>query len=121
MGVGSGKSSPRGGRGRSGIRQALALASCKVFKGARGVRSTPRDAAAARGVAAPITCELCALMLSQWRICLGTKVFRCIIRVLWCCLVGQNLCTVYSHLTRMTLTVFLDALASLDLKLSVSQ
>ena len=55
MGVGSGKFSPRGGRGRSGIRKALALASCKMFKGARGVRSTPRDAAAARGVAAPIT------------------------------------------------------------------
>ena len=55
MGVGSGKSSPRGGRGRSGIRKALALASCKVFKGAWGVRSTSRDATVARGVATPIT------------------------------------------------------------------
>ena len=55
MGVGSGKSSPRGGCGCSGIREALALASCKVFKGAGGVRSTSRDAAVARGVAAPIT------------------------------------------------------------------
>ena len=55
MGVGSGKSSPRGGRGRSGIRKALALASCKVFEGARGVRSTSRDAAVAGGVAAPIS------------------------------------------------------------------
>ena len=55
MGVGSGKSSPRGGRGRSGIRQALALASCKVFKGAGSVRRTSRDAAVAGGVAAPIS------------------------------------------------------------------
>ena len=55
MWVSSGKSSPRSGRGRSGIREALALASSKVNKGAGGVRCTSRDAAVARGVAAPIT------------------------------------------------------------------
>ena len=55
MWVSSSKSSPRSGRGRGGIRKALTLASCNVFKGARGVRCTSRDAAVARGVAAPIT------------------------------------------------------------------
>ena len=55
MWVSSSKSSPRSGRGRGGISKALTLASCKVFKGAGGVRCTSRDAAVARGVAAPIT------------------------------------------------------------------
>ena len=55
MWVSSSKSSPRSGRGRGGISKALTLASCNVFKGARGVRCTSRDAAVARGVAAPIT------------------------------------------------------------------
>ena len=55
MGVGSGKSSPRGGCGRSGIREALALASCKVFKGAGGVRGRARDTTVSRGVTTPIT------------------------------------------------------------------
>ena len=55
MWVSSGKSSPRSGCGPSGIREALALASSKAFKGAGSVRSTARDATVARGVAAPIT------------------------------------------------------------------
>ena len=55
MGVGSGKSSPRDGCGRSGIREALVLASCKVFKGAGGVRGAARDTTVARGVATPIS------------------------------------------------------------------
>ena len=55
MRVGGGKLSPSSRCGGGGISESLALASCKVFKGARGVRSTPRDAAVARGVAAPIT------------------------------------------------------------------
>ena len=46
-------------------------------------------------------CELRA----QWHICPGTKVFCCIIRMLWSC-PRQNLCTVYSHLTRMTVLCF---------------
>ena len=55
MRVSSGESSPRSGRGRGGISKALTLAGCKMFKGARGVRCTSRDAAVTRGVAAPIT------------------------------------------------------------------
>ena len=55
MGVGGGKLSPISGSGGSGVRESLTLASCKVFKGAWGVRSTSRDAAVAGGVAAPIT------------------------------------------------------------------
>ena len=55
MWVSSSKSSPRSGRGCGGINKALTLATCNVFKGARGVRCTSRDAAVAGGVAAPIT------------------------------------------------------------------
>ena len=55
MRVGGCKPSPSSGRGSGGSRKTLALASCNVFKGAGGVRGTSRDAAVARGVAAPIT------------------------------------------------------------------
>ena len=55
MGVGSGKSSPSSRGGRGGIKEALALASNKVFKGAGGVRGTARDTTVARGVTTPIT------------------------------------------------------------------
>ena len=57
MWVSSGKSSPRSGRGRSGISKALTLASCNVFKGAGGVRGTARDTTVARGVTTPITSQ----------------------------------------------------------------
>ena len=55
MRVGGCKSSPSSGRGSGGSRKTLALASCKVFKGAGSVRRTSRDAAVAGGVAAPIS------------------------------------------------------------------
>ena len=55
MGVGSGKSSPSSRGGRGGIKEAFALASSKVFKGARGGRDTARNTTVARGVATPIT------------------------------------------------------------------
>ena len=57
MGVGSGKSSPSSRGGRGGIKEALALASNKVFKGAGGVRGTARDTTVARGVTTPITSQ----------------------------------------------------------------
>ena len=47
MRVGGCKSSPSSGRGSGGSRKTLALASCKVFKGARSVGSTSRDTAMA--------------------------------------------------------------------------
>ena len=55
MWVSSGKLSPRGRGGRGGIKEALALASIKLFKGAGGVRGTARDTTVARGVTTPIT------------------------------------------------------------------
>ena len=55
MGVGSAKSRPSSRGGRSGIKEALALASSKVFKGAGGVRGTARDTTVSRGVTTPIT------------------------------------------------------------------
>ena len=55
MGVGSGKSSPSSRGGRGGIKEALALASNKVFKGAGGVRGTARDTTVSRGVTNPTT------------------------------------------------------------------
>ena len=55
MGVGSGKSSPSSRGGRGGIKEALTLASNKVFKGAGGVRGTARDTTVSRGVTTPIT------------------------------------------------------------------
>ena len=55
MGVGGGKLSPISGSSGSGVRESLALASCKVFKGARSARRASRDAAVAGGVAAPIS------------------------------------------------------------------
>ena len=55
MGVGSGKSSPSSRGGRGGIKEAFALASSKVFKGAGGGRDTARDTTVARGVTTPIT------------------------------------------------------------------
>ena len=55
MRVGAGKLSPSSRCGGGGISESLALASCKVFKGAGSVRRTSRDAAVAGGVAAPIS------------------------------------------------------------------
>ena len=55
MRVGGCKSSPSSGRGSGGSRKTLALASSKVFKGARGGRDTARDTTVARGVTTPIT------------------------------------------------------------------
>ena len=55
MGVGSGKSSLSSRGGRCGIKEASALASSKVFKGAGGGRGTARDTTVARVVTNPIT------------------------------------------------------------------
>ena len=55
MRVGGCKPSPSSGRGSGGSRKTLALASCKVFKGAGGVRGTARDTTVSRGVTTPIT------------------------------------------------------------------
>ena len=55
MRVGGGKLSPSSRCGGGGISESLTLASCKVFKGAGGVRGAARDTTVARGVTTPIT------------------------------------------------------------------